>query len=161
MLTTRIVIAIALSTATVGCVTRPGTLDRSLSPGAQWAATVAANGSSGLHGTVTFVRTDPPNQTRAIFSLAGGQPNAIHPWHVHYGACGNDQLIVGSPANYPPLVVGSTGSLTAAAQLPLELVDGTKYVIHVHASPTDMRTVIACSALVPQGAIAIAAGRVR
>jgi hypothetical protein len=158
MRTTRIILTMALAAATLGCVTRPGTLDRSLSPGAQWTATIAPVGTSTLHGTVSFVRTDPPNQTRAIFNLAGGEPNAVHPWHVHYGVCGNDQLIVGSPANYPPLVVGSTGSLTAAAQLPVELVDGTKYVIHVHASPTDMRTVIACSALVPRGAIAIAIG---
>ena len=150
--------SIALVGAVVGCVTRPGTLDRSLAPGAQWTATLAPGSGAAIHGTVTFVRTDPPTQTRAIFSLAGGPPNAAVPWHIHYGACGNDKLIVGSPASYPPLILGSNGALSAVAQLPVELVDGTKYVIHLHASPMEMQTVIACTALVPdRGATTVAA----
>ena len=157
----RLVTGIALAGVTAGCVARPGTLDRSLSPGAQWTATITPNATSTLNGTVTFVRTDPPNQVRAIFNLAGGQPNAVHPWHVHYGVCGNDQLIVGVPANYPPLVFGSTGNLTAVAQLPVELADGPKYVIHLHASPTDTRAVITCSALVPQRGVTVVAGAAR
>ena len=144
---------IALTGAITSCIARPGTLDRALAPGAQWIVTLTPTTTSDLHGTVTFVRTDPPTQTRAIFSLAGGTPNAVLPWHVHYGVCGNDQLIVGKPGNYPLLVFGSTGSLTAAAQLPVELVNDTRYVLHVHTSAVDKST-LACGSLVAEKAIA-------
>jgi hypothetical protein len=150
----RLFTVIACVVVADGCVTRPGTLDRSLAPGAQWTATIVPQSGSRLHGTVTFVRTDPPSQTRAVFALADGPANAVLPWHIHYGVCGNDRLIVGSPANYPPLMLGSNGGLSAVAQLPVELSDGAKYVIHLHASPVDVHTVIACSALVPDRGIA-------
>jgi hypothetical protein len=57
-------------------------------------------------------------------------------------------------------MLGNTGALSAVAQLPVELVDEAKYVIHLHASPVDMKTVIACSALVPlRGVTMVAHGR--
>ena len=154
----RLIIGIVLSGAIAGCVARPGTLDRALSPGAQWTVSLTPTSASSIHGTVTFVRTDPTTQTRAIFALTGGAPNAVLPWHIHYGVCGNDKLIVGKPSNYPPLVLGDHGSLTAVAQLPVELVDGTKYDIHIHASPVDMQNVLACGSLIPERAIAQARG---
>ena len=153
MRTSRVFVG-ALVTSAIACVSRPGTLDFALAPGAQWTVTIPAMSPNTLHGTVTFVRTEPRAETRAIFALYGGTPNAVLPWHVHYGVCGDDQLIVGRPANYPPLVLGSTGNLTAAAQLPVELVDRTSYVIHIHASAVDMKNVIACGALVPERALA-------
>ena len=142
------------------CIARPSTLDSDLPPGAQWTATLAPEIGSTLRGTVTFVRGTPASQTRAVFSLAGGQPNAVMPWHVHFGVCGNDHRIVGSAANYPPIVIGSTGTLMAAAQLPIELSDDATYVVHIHNSPVDMRTA-ACGALVPNRAIASVTHRTR
>ena len=153
---TRILAGIALATALAGCVIRPGTPDSSLAPGAEWTATLVPTTASAIRGTVTFVRTDPPNQTRVIFSLTDGTANAVRPWHVHFGVCGNDKMIVGMPANYPPLVMSSQGNVSAIAQLPVELVKGTNYVIHLHASPSDMKTVIACAPLMPGGSAAIA-----
>lgn len=154
MRSVHLIIRIALTALLVACIARPGTLDRSLAPGAQWTVTLVPSATSTLHGTVTFVRTEPATQTRAVFSLAGGQANAVLPWHVHYGLCGNDQLIVGAPSNYPTLVLSSAGNLTAVAQLPIELVDRADYVIHIHASPVDMKTVIACGALAPVPTVA-------
>lgn len=156
----RYVAIIAVAGSAAACITRPGTLDTNLPPGAQWTATLTPENGSTLHGTVTFVRGTPATQTRAIFALAGAQANSVLPWHVHYGDCGSDHLIVGSAANYPPLVIGSTGSLTAAALLPLELSDGPKYVVHIHSSPVDMKTV-ACGPLVPDRAIASIATKSR
>ena len=63
-------------------------------------------------------------------------------------------MIVGNPANFPPLALGSTGSLTAAAQLPVHLESKEKYVVHIHASAMDMTT-IACGELVPDRTVAI------
>ena len=154
MRSSRVLVGVALAMSATGCVSRPGTLDFALAPGAQWTVTIPATSTNTLHGTVTFVRTEPRTQTRAIFSLYGGTPNAILPWHVHYGVCGNDQLIVGRPSNYPPLVLSSNGNLTAAAQLPIELVERTSYVVHIHASAIDMKNTAACGALVPERALA-------
>jgi len=155
MRTSRVLVGAALAMSAIACVSRPGILDFALAPGAQWTVTIPATRTNTLHGTVTFVRTEPRTQTRAIFSLYGGAPNAVLPWHVHYGVCGNDQLIVGSASSYPPLVLSSNGNLTAAAQLPVELVDRTNYVIHIHASAVDMKNVVACGALVPERALAV------
>lgn len=148
MRNTRLMFGIVL-TATA-CVARPGTLDRTLEPGAQWSAVIAPATNDGVRGSFTFIRLDPPGQTRAIISLAGGAPGAIIPWHVHYGRCGEDGSIVGKPGSYPPLALGSTGRLEATAQLPVELQAGTRYFLHLHASPANMKTVAACAALVPQ-----------
>lgn len=154
MRSSRVLVGVALAMSATACVSRPGVLDFALAPGAQWTVTIPATSTNSLHGTVTFVRTEPRTQTRAIFSLYGGTPNAVLPWHVHYGVCGDDQLIVGRAANYPPLVLSSNGNLTAAAQLPVELAERTNYVIHIHASAVDMKNVIACGALVPERALA-------
>lgn len=155
MRTTRFFLALAGLAGITACIARPGTLEKKLSPGAQWTVTIAPTATSTLRGTIVFVRTDPPTQTRAVFSLSGGRPNMVLPWHVHYGVCGDDQVIVGRPENFPPLMLGTNGGLSAVAQLPFELADGVDYVVHIHASPVDMKTVIACSPLVPERAIAL------
>lgn len=152
MRNSRILTAVALASIAAGCAVRPGTPDSQLAPGAQWTATVVPTTVSAIHGTVTFIRTEPQTQTRVIFALSDGIANTVLPWHVHYGVCGNDQLIVGTPSNYPPLVIDQTGKLRAVALLPVELTTKSTYVVHLHASPTEMHTVIACAPLVPQGA---------
>ena len=146
----RILVAVVIAGITGGCVYRAGTPDNALAPGAQWTATIVPTTVSAIHGTITFIRTDPQTQTRAIFTLSDGTANAVLPWHVHYGVCGDDKLIVGSPSNYPPLVIDRSGQLRAVALLPVELTTKATYVVHLHASPTEMRT-IACAVLIPQG----------
>jgi hypothetical protein len=154
-------ITLALASIAAGCAYRAGTPDTNLAPGAQWTATIVPTTVSAIHGTVTFVRTDPQNQTRVIFALSDGTANSVLPWHVHYGVCGNDKLIVGTPSNYPPLVIDQSGRLRAVALLPVELTPKSTYVVHLHASPTEVHTVIACAVLVPQGAESRVAGTTR
>ena len=157
----RILTAVALASIAAGCVYRSGTPDNTLVPGAEWTATVVPTTVSAIHGTVTFIRTEPQNQTRVIFALSDGIANAVLPWHVHYGVCGNDKLIVGAPSNYPPLVIDQRGQLRAVALLPVELTTKSTYVVHLHESPTEMQNVIACAVLVPQVAGARVAGTSR
>lgn len=158
----RIVTAVALASLTAGCVYRGGTTDTKLAQGAQWTATFVPTTVSAVRGTVTFIRTDPPTQTRVIFDLKDGTSNSVMPWHVHYGVCGNDKEIVGEPGNYPPLVIDGGGGLRAVALLPVELTTKSTYVLHLHASPTDMKTVIACAVLIPERAGArVATGATR
>jgi len=147
-------------TMMVGACVRPGVMDYALPQGAQWTATLTPSDGGTLHGTVIFIRTSPETWTRAVFNLSDGTGSAVHPWHIHYGVCGDDHKIVENAAKYPPLALGSTGSLTASAQLPVHLLDNENYTVHIHASAVDMRT-IACGALVPDRAIASVASRTR
>jgi len=156
----RYVTITALATAAGACVARPGVLDYALAPGAQWTATLQPTNGGAVHGTVTFVRTSTETSTRVIFNLSDGTGGAVHPWHIHYGVCGDDHLIVENPAKYPPFMLGSTGSLTGAVSLQVHLLDNEKYVVHVHASAMDVTT-IACGPLLPDGAIASVAGIAR
>jgi hypothetical protein len=148
---TRLMATLAIAGTLAACASRPGTAASSLAPGAEWTATVVPTTTSAIHGTLKFVRTDPATQTRVIFALSDGTANAVRPWHIHFGVCGDDHTIVGRPANYPPLVMSSQGNLSAIAQVPVELVKGTRYVVHLHASPSEMKTVIACAPLVTEG----------
>ena len=161
MRTLRILTALSLASIAAGCVYRSGVPDNTLAQGAQWTATVVPTTVSAIHGTITFIRTEPQTQTRVIFALSDGMANAVLPWHVHYGVCGNDKLIVGAPANYPPLVIDQSGQLRAVALLPVELTTKSTYVVHLHQSPTDMKTVVACAVLVPQGGQSRVAGTTR
>lgn len=153
----RYVTLVALTSMAGACVLRPGVMDYALPHGAQWTATLTPTNGGTLHGSVTFVRTSPETWTRASFDLADGTGGAVHPWHIHYGVCGDDHRIVQNPARYPPLILGSTGRLTGSAQIPVHLLDDEKYVVHIHASAVDMRT-IACGPLVPDRAIASTGG---
>ena len=153
----RYVALVGLTGLAGACVLRPGMLDSSLPRGNQWTAILTPTNGGTVRGSVIFVRTSPETWTRAIFNLTDGTGGAVHPWHIHYGVCGDDHRIVSNPSKYPPLILGSTGSLSASAQLPVRLLDDEKYVVHIHASAMDMRT-IACGPLVPDRAIA-SAGR--
>jgi len=157
----RILTTVGLVGLAAGCAYRGGTPDNSLAPGAQWTATIVPTTVSAIHGTITFIRTDPQTQTRAIFALSDGTANSVLPWHVHYGVCGNDKLIVGAPANYPPLMIDASGQLRAVAQLPVELTTKATYVVHLHASATEVKKVIACAVLIPQSGDARVAGAMR
>lgn len=159
MRTIRFVTGAALAAIAAGCAIRPGTEDSSLAPGTEWTATIVPTTTSAIRGTITFVRTDPPSQTRVIFALVDGTANAVRPWHVHFGVCGNDNVIVGKPAVYPPLVMSGSGSVNAVAQIPIELSPRTQYVVHVHESPTDMKTVISCAPLVRRTETTVATAR--
>jgi len=157
----RYLTVVALAVVAGACVPRPGMLDYALPQGAQWTATLTpTTKSSTLHGTVRFVRSSPETWTRVIFNLSDGTGGAVHPWHIHYGVCGDDHLIVENPAKYPPFMLGSTGSLTGAASVQVHLLDNEQYVVHVHASAMDMTT-IACGPLLPDSAIASVAGIAR
>jgi hypothetical protein len=51
---------------------------------------------------------------------------------------------VGDASAYPPLVVGADGTATATAHIPVKLNEARNYIINVHASPTNLGTIVAC-----------------
>jgi hypothetical protein len=111
-----------------------------------WNATLSSVGGSGVSGSATA--RDMEGATHASISIAGARSGGVHPWHIHEGTCGDATAPVVGPASaYPPLNAGSGGSATAQAHVPVELNEAKNYIVNVHASPSDMGTIIACGDL--------------
>jgi hypothetical protein len=78
----------------------------------------------------------------------GARPGARLPWHIHEGTCGDaSPPMVGDASAYPPMVVGSDGRATAEAHLALNLNEAKNYIVNIHASPTDLGTIVSCGDL--------------
>ena len=99
-----------------------------------------------LSGTVTVhVAND---MTHAVVALNGGSSGGSYPWHIHEGKCGDNGPIVGPATAYPLLRIGADGRASAEASLhDLQLNEAKDYYVNVHASPTNLGTIIACGAI--------------
>lgn len=118
--------------------------------GARWSATLApAAGSPAakVSGTATVMGNADSSQTRVEIALSGATPGAGFPWHLHRGTCGDDQGIVGEASAYAPLTVGINGRAAGSATLEIPMPRSGEYMINVHASPTDLGTIVACGNL--------------
>lgn len=117
-------------------------------PGASegFRATLSPVNGSGVSGTGSA--TSGHDMTMVSVNVTGARPGATLPWHVHEGKCTDaSPPIVGSPSAYPPLTVGSDGRATAMAHLDLDLNEAKDYIINVHASPTNLGTIVSCGDL--------------
>jgi hypothetical protein len=117
-------------------------------PGAEesWSANLSPVGGSGVSGTATA--RGMGDATHGTVSISGGRSGGVHPWHIHEGSCGDaSPPIVGPASAYPPLNVGSGGTATAQAHVPVELNEARRYIVNVHASPSNLGTIIACGVL--------------
>lgn len=85
--------------------------------------------------------------TSAELTLTGDQAGATRPWRIHKGTCANDQGVVGEASAFPAITVGADGKGTAKATLPAPLAADGAYFVAVHASASDMKTIVACGAL--------------
>jgi hypothetical protein len=114
-------------------------------PGAPegWKGTLSSVGASGITGTATG--TTANDMTHVVVNIMGGRAGATYPWHVHEGKCADASApIVGSATAYPPLVAGADGRATAEANISVKLNEAKDYIINVHASPTNLATIVAC-----------------
>lgn len=108
-----------------------------------WKGNLATVGASGVSGTATG--TTANDASHVTVNVMGGTPGAKLPWHVHEGKCGDaGPPIVGDVSAYPPLVVGSDGRATATAHINVKLNEAKNYIVNVHASPTNLGTIVAC-----------------
>lgn len=108
-----------------------------------WSATLNAMGGSGVTGTASG--TTGHDSTHVTVNIKGAQPGATLPWHIHDGKCTDSgPPVFGDASAYPPLVVGSDGTATATANLATKLNEARNYIINIHASPTNMGTIVAC-----------------
>lgn len=108
-----------------------------------WKGTLAAVGGSGITGTASG--TSANDRTTVTVSITGAKAGDTLPWHVHDGTCGAaGPPIVGDAAAYPPLVVGADGTATATATITVDLNEARNYIVNVHASPTNLATIVSC-----------------
>jgi hypothetical protein len=141
-----------LATACVHVTTDPVTGRRDIDveqpgkKGEDWTASLTGQGATtGVTGTLTAAVLS--GTTTATLNVNGATPGASHPWHIHHGTCATGGGIVGEPGGYPPLVIGDQGSGTASVQLQLQLNEAQRYHVNVHASASDMATIVACGDL--------------
>ena len=119
------------------------TLAPANAPVEEWSSTLSGQGEHTVTGEVVL-RDAAEAGTYVAVEIGGGEAGATYPWHVHAGDCGSNGPIVGLAASYPPLVVGQDGAAMAEATIEAEIAEDGDYFVNVHASPTDLQTIVSC-----------------
>jgi hypothetical protein len=114
--------------------------------GMKWTATLNSMNGSTVKGTASLAPGAGAGASVATISITGGQAGAVYPWHVHLGKCPAGGVF-GGPSNYKPITAGADGSGTSTANLTAGAPTTGDYHVNVHASPTDMKTIVACGDL--------------
>jgi hypothetical protein len=117
----------------------------------RWTAALAPQAGGTVAGTATVAPGTTSGTTVVVVSIRGGTPGAIYPWHVHSGQCGDNGSIVGSASAYPSLTANADGTGQANATLPIPAPSSGSYYVNVHASPSDMGTIVSCGNLAAAG----------
>ena len=86
-------------------------------------------------------------KTTASLSIDGGTSGAQYPWMIHEGTCNAPGNPVGMASDYPLISIGSDGRGSANANVMGRLDEAKEYVVVVHASQSDMNTIVACGKL--------------
>ena len=108
-----------------------------------YSGTISAVGGSGVTGTASG--STARDSTHVTVNISGATPGATLPWHVHDGTCGTAAApVVGAASAYPALVVGADGRASATAHVAVGLNEAKNYIVNVHASPTNLGTIVAC-----------------
>ena len=113
----------------------------------QYSANLAAMNGSTVHGTAT-VHSMSAGQTMVEVQLSGAASGATYPWHIHSGSCSDGMTpIVGSAQLYTALGASGDGTASVTTNIPVTLDPAQRYHVNIHASPTNMGTIIACGDL--------------
>ena len=139
--------ALAACTRQIQTTTSAGEVSVAPAAPGQAVVTLAPQSGASVSGMATVVPGTVSDQTRIMINLNNAEANSVHPWHVHYGTCGNDQGIVGPPSAYPSLTAGLDGRAALTAVLPFSLPPSGQYMLNVHKSPAEMGTIVACGNL--------------
>ncbi len=112
-----------------------------------YSANLAAMNGSTVHGTA-MVHSMNAGQETVEVQISGGTPGATYPWHIHTGSCSDGMTpIVGNGSLYTALGTSGDGTAAVTTTIPITLDQTQRYHVNVHASPTDMGTIVACGDL--------------
>jgi hypothetical protein len=117
-----------------------------------WRATLAppqgaTSSAAPAVGGVATVIDSGQKQVRATVHVVNAKPGSVHPWHIHKGTCGKDQGIVGPADKYVPVHIGVDGEGEVSEVLPISLSPSGQYMVNVHNSAQDLKTILACGTL--------------
>ena len=113
--------------------------------GEDWSGSLSPRSGSAITGSFKALVAD--GKTTVSVNLANAMAGQQLPWHVHKGRCDNDMGIVGSASQYPVIVVANDGTASANTVLGVSLDEAENYFVNVHASPTNLQTIVACGDL--------------
>jgi superoxide dismutase, Cu-Zn family len=113
---------------------------------------VGLQGWEHLTGEAAFRWTEGTGTITAGIVLAGDEPGAVRPWHVHVNSCAQGGGIFGSDAQYPRLTIGADGTAAAVVDVPVTPNPDALYHVNVHLSNDEMGVIIACGDVVLNGA---------
>ncbi|HEX8849119.1 MAG TPA: hypothetical protein VF761_06290 [Gemmatimonadaceae bacterium] len=132
------------NTSTGGVAPSPATSPAAdMSGMTRFSATLAPVNGSGVSGTAMIHGMN--GRQMVELSISGAPASATLPWHIHSGSCADGMTpIVGDPASYTALGTSNDGTARVMSDLPINFVAGQKYHVNVHASPSDMGTIVAC-----------------
>ena len=117
-----------------------------LKKGEDWKAGLKGMGS--FTSVVGQLKANVLNdKTDARISVEGAMAGGQHPWLIHEGTCNLPGQAVGMMSEYPMITIGQDGRGTANAVLNARLSEAKDYIVMVHASQSDMATVVACGVL--------------
>jgi hypothetical protein len=117
--------------------------------GMKMTATLAPQKGGTIAGKATVEPGTSAGTTVATVSLTGAKPGAVYPWHVHVGKCGMTPggKVWGDPPAYKPLTAGSDGTAKGTATISMAVPTSGDYYVNIHASPSDMGTIVSCGNL--------------
>jgi hypothetical protein len=113
--------------------------------GEDWSGSLSPRGGSAITGSFkAFVAEGKTNVSVNIANAMAGQQL---PWHIHEGTCENDMGIFAGASSYPIMTVGNDGRASSNVVLNATLDEAKDYIVNVHASPTNLQTIVACGDL--------------
>lgn len=117
--------------------------------GMKMTATLTPQKGGTIAGTATVEPGTGAGTTVATVSITGAKPGAVYPWHVHIGKCGMTPggKVWGDASAYKPLTAGSDGTAKGTATISLAVPMSGDYYVNIHASPSDMGTIVSCGNL--------------
>ena len=114
--------------------------------GEDWKA--GLKGMGGFASVVGQVKANVlEGKTTASISIDGATSGGQYPWMIHEGTCNQPGNPVGMASDYPLVSIGADGKGHATANVMHRLDEAKDYVVVVHASQSDMQTVVACGDL--------------
>jgi superoxide dismutase, Cu-Zn family len=102
-----------------------------------------------INGQVTVTTVPGTAGFATTIQVAGDEPGAVRPWHVHHNSCAAGGGIVGEDADYPRLQIGADGTGTVTTTVPMMLDPAADYHVNIHLSEAETAVIIACGDLAP------------
>jgi hypothetical protein len=117
----------------------------------QWNATLTTTDpDSVVTGSSVVRQVEGALSFSATILIRTDVPDAVRPWHVHFGTCATGGDIVGADADYARLTINSDGAALSTARVGVPLDPTLPYHVNVHFSDAEFDRIVACGDYVLQ-----------